>query len=122
MIGYVCLGTNDLSRAATFYDELLKDLGAHRTGENERYIMWGTSPSAAMVCLITPDDGRPASVGNGVMVALTATSTAQVDALYKKAISIGAKDEGAAGPRGDGFYAGYFRDVDGNKLAVFHMG
>jgi predicted lactoylglutathione lyase len=122
MIGYVCLGTNDLDRAATFYDELLKDLGANRTGETDRYIMWGTSPSAPMVCLIKPQDGRVASVGNGTMVALTARSTAQVDALYKKAISIGAKDEGPAGPRGEGFYAGYFRDVDGNKLAVFHMG
>lgn len=122
MIGYVCLGTNDLERAATFYDELLKDLGAHRTGETERYVMWGTSPSASMVCLIKPLDGRAASVGNGSMVALTARSTDQVDAIYRKAISIGAKDEGPAGPRGDGFYAGYFRDVDGNKLAVFHMG
>ncbi|MFT6461109.1 MAG: putative lactoylglutathione lyase, partial [Maricaulis maris] len=27
-----------------------------------------------------------------------------------------------AGPRGEGFYAGYFRDPDGNKLNVFTMG
>jgi hypothetical protein len=26
------------------------------------------------------------------------------------------------GPRGDGFYAGYFRDLDGNKLNALFMG
>lgn len=60
MIGYVTLGTNDLPRAAAFYDTLLAEIGA--------------------------------------------------------------KDEGPNGPRGEGFYAGYFRDLDGNKLNVFCMG
>jgi predicted lactoylglutathione lyase len=53
------------------------------------------------------------------MVALAASSKAQVDALHRKAIELGAKDEGAAGPRGDHYYAGYFRDLDGNKVALF---
>ena len=55
------------------------------------------------------------------MVALVVDSKAKVDALYKKAIALGAMDEGAAGPRGDNFYAGYFRDPDGNKLNFFTM-
>ena len=36
-----------------------------------------------------------------------------------------AQDEGAPGLRdvgGDGFYAAYFRDLDGNKLDVFCYG
>jgi predicted lactoylglutathione lyase len=61
-------------------------------------------------------------VGNGVMVALQVDSTAKVDALHRKALQLGAKDEGAAGPRGEGFYAGYFRDPDGNKLNFFAVG
>jgi predicted lactoylglutathione lyase len=69
-----------------------------------------------------PFDGNPATVGNGVMVALRMDSNEKVDALYRKAIELGAKDEGAPGPRGDGFYAGYFRDPDGNKLNAFCMG
>jgi predicted lactoylglutathione lyase len=56
------------------------------------------------------------------MVALAASSKAQVDALYQKAIALGARDEGKPGQRGDGFYAGYFRDLDGNKLNAFFMG
>ena len=42
--------------------------------------------------------------------------------VYDKAIALGAQDEGAPGPRGNsGFYAAYFRDLDGNKLNVFCM-
>jgi len=46
----------------------------------------------------------------------------KVDRLYRKALELGGKDEGAAGPRGEGFYAGYFRDLDGNKLNAFCVG
>lgn len=122
MIGYVCLGTNDLARAARFYDELLATLGAKRIWETDRFVAWGTAPTASLLLLIKPYDGMQATVGNGTMVALSAASNSAVDALHQKAMALGGKDEGAAGPRGDGFYAGYFRDLEGNKLAVFHMG
>jgi len=69
-----------------------------------------------------PYDEQTATVGNGVMVAIRAKSKEEVDALYNKAIELGGADEGAAGPRGDGFYAGYFRDLEGNKLNAFYMG
>ncbi len=120
MIGYVTLGTNDMARAAKFYDALLALFGAKRGYETERYVAWGTAPTAPMLLVIKPYDGKPATPGNGTMVSLAARSKADVDAVYKKALELGGKDEGPAGPRGDGFYAGYFRDLDGNKLAVFH--
>jgi predicted lactoylglutathione lyase len=122
MIGYVTLGTHDIQRAARFYDALLAELGAKRGMEAETFIAWATAPGAPMLAVIRPFDGKPASVGNGVMVALAAASKAQVDALHRKALELGGKDEGAPGPRGDGFYAGYFRDLDGNKLNAFFMG
>jgi len=75
-----------------------------------------------MVAIIKPFDGKPATVGNGVMVALAAASKAQVDAIHAKALALGGADEGAPGPRGPGFYAGYFRDLDGNKLNAFFLG
>lgn len=56
------------------------------------------------------------------MVALAVDSPEKVDRLYKKALELGATCEGPAGPRGEGFYAGYFRDPDGNKLNAFCMG
>jgi catechol 2,3-dioxygenase-like lactoylglutathione lyase family enzyme len=121
MIGYVTLGTNDLARATRFYDELLGILGATRGWESDKFIAWTTGPGAPMVLLIKPYDGKPATVGNGMMVALAASSKAEVDAVHGKALALGGKDEGPAGPRGDDFYSGYFRDLDGNKLSVYFM-
>ena len=122
MIGYTTLGTNDLKRAGAFYDALLAEMGAKRAMEMETFIAWGTAPNTPMVAVIKPFDGKPATVGNGVMVALAASSKEQVNAIHKKALALGGKDEGAPGPRGPGFYAGYFRDLDGNKLNAFFMG
>ena len=122
MVSYVTLGTNDFERAAKFYDALLADVGAKRLMENERIILWG-SPGAALLAVCKPFDGKTASVGNGVMVALSASSPEQVSAIYNKALELGGTDEGAPGPRGDGgMTIGYFRDLDGNKLNVIHMG
>ena len=121
MIGYVTLGTNDIARAARFYDELLALLGAKRAMETEKFIAWSNG-QGPMLAVIKPHDGKPATVGNGVMVSLAAGSTAGVDRIYARAIELGARDEGPAGPRGEGFYGGYFRDMDGNKLCAFHMG
>ncbi len=122
MIGYVTLGTNDFARAAKFYDALLGTLGAKRAMDMETFIAWAAAPGQPMLSIIKPFDGKAATAGNGVMVALAVDSRAKVDAVYKKAMELGAKDEGPVGPRGDNFYAGYFRDLDGNKLNVFFMG
>ena len=122
MIGYVTVGTNDFERAAKFYDALLAELGAKRAMEMETFIAWATAPNTPMVSVIKPFDKKPATIGNGVMVALACDSKAKVDAVHKKALALGGKDEGAPGPRGDGFYAGYFRDLDGNKLNAFFIG
>ncbi len=121
MIGYVTLGTNDLERAAGFYDELLKLIGAGRFMEEETFVAWATGPSSPGMSVTRPYDGEPATVGNGVMVALLVKSPDQVNALHAKALELGGTDEGAPGPRGGGFYAGYFRDLDGNKLNAFCM-
>ena len=122
MIGYTTFGTNDLKRAAGFYDALLAELGAKRAMEMETFIAWATAPNTPMVAIIKPFDKQPATVGNGVMVALLASSKEQVDKIHAKALALGGKDEGAPGPRGPGFYAGYFRDLDGNKLNAFFIG
>ena len=119
MIGYTCVGTNNKPRAMAFYDTLLGLLGAKRFYETERGVGWGVSAEQPMFAVNTPFDGAPASVGNGSMVALSAASAEQVQALYAKALELGGRDEGAPGPRGGGFYGAYFRDLDGNKIAVF---
>jgi catechol 2,3-dioxygenase-like lactoylglutathione lyase family enzyme len=120
MIGYVTLGTNDLARAAAFYDEIAKHFGVGRMMEFETFIAWGEMGGPAGIAATKPFDGEAATVGNGTMVALEVDSPEKVQAVYETALSHGGSDEGAPGPRGDdGFYAGYFRDPDGNKLNVF---
>ena len=122
MIGYVTLGTQDLARAARFYDAIANELGVGRMMETERFIAWGKPGGGAGIGLALPFDGQPATVGNGVMVAFEAQDQAQVKRLHALALALGGRDEGAPGPRGEGFYAAYFRDLDGNKLNAFVMG
>ncbi len=121
MIGYVTLGTNRMDEAAAFYDALLGTLGASRMMEAETFIAWATGAGAPAISIIKPADGNAATVGNGVMVAIALDSNEKVDALHAKALELGGTDEGAPGLRGDTFYAGYFRDLDGNKLNAFHF-
>ncbi len=122
MIGYVTLGTRDLARGAVFYDAIAKEFGVGRMGGSDRFIAWGVPGGAAGIGLTLPADGMPATVGNGVMVALEARDRAQVDRLHALALSLGGTDEGAPGERFAGFYAAYFRDLDGNKLNAYFMG
>jgi catechol 2,3-dioxygenase-like lactoylglutathione lyase family enzyme len=122
MIGYVTLGTNDLPRAAAFYDALLAEVGARRLMDYGRGYSYGESMDKPSLGIVAPYDGQPATVGNGVMVALAVDSRAAVDRVHRKALELGGADEGPAGPRGEHFYAGYFRDLDGNKLSVFFAG
>jgi len=122
MIGYVTLGTNDLERAGRFYDELLSVIGAKQTMASDRYLAYSTAPDAPALLIVKPYDGNRASVGNGVMVALAVNGPDKVGAVHQKALELGGTDEGPPGPRGDsGFYAAYFRDLDGNKLNAFCM-
>ena len=84
---------------------------------------WGAGKNGPVLMVTLPYDENSATVGNGVMVALAAKNREIVDAVYKKAVELGATDEGPPGPRGtSGFYAGYFRDLDSNKLNVFIWG
>jgi predicted lactoylglutathione lyase len=121
MIGYVTLGTNDLERAAKFYDAIAAEMGTSRMMEWPGAIAWGTPGGGAGIGLTKPFDGQAASVGNGVMVALEAASREQIQRLYDIALAHGGTCEGPPGPRGDSFYAAYFRDPDGNKLNAFMM-
>lgn len=120
MIGYVTLGTNDLEKSVAFYDQLMASIGVQRFMETEQFVAWANPPHAGL-SITKPFNGEPATVGNGTMIALEFDSPEKVDAFYKKAIQLGATCEGPVGPREDGFYAGYFRDLDGNKLNGFYM-
>ncbi|MDD2871278.1 MAG: VOC family protein [Candidatus Gracilibacteria bacterium] len=122
MIGYITLGTNNLEKASEFYDKLLGEMGANRFLETDRFISWSFGPGLTRISIIKPFDNNPATVGNGNMVALHVKSKEEVDRLHKLVLELGGTNEGDSGPRGDnGFYTGYFRDLDGNKLSFFNI-
>lgn len=124
MIAYTLVGTKDLQKSAVFYDALLAEVGGKRAVEVDRIILYVGAEGTPFFGIAQPFDGQPATAGNGSMVGLSAKDPTEVDRLYAKAIELGATDAGAPGPRtnqGLKFYAGYFRDPDGNKLNFFCM-
>jgi predicted lactoylglutathione lyase len=124
MIGYVTVGTNDIARARGFFDAVFGEIGAKRTWDNDRMTGWSAGKGPA-VLVTKPYDEKAATGGNGTMIALAVGSTDDVKKMHAKAVSLGAKDEGAPGfrPAGSdaGFFGGYFRDLDGNKFVAFCM-
>lgn len=125
MIAYVTIGTNNLSRAATFFDQLFGSINIKRGMEEPgKWVSWSRAPGEPGLGVTLPFDGNTATPGNGNMVALAMQDKDQVQAVYAKALALGGKDEGAPGPRGNagsGFYCAYFRDLDGNKFNAFCM-
>lgn len=119
MIAYVTIGTNDLDRARTFYDQVFGVMEANALMTDEKRVGYGLNFTEPMIVVGTPFDGETATVGNGSMVALACREPEQVDKVHAAALKAGGTDEGAPGPRGPQFYCGYFRDPDGNKLNAF---
>ena len=134
MFTYTCFGTNDLEAAARFYDPVMASLGHSRCRVEDDpawdgWIGWGTyrrggaEEIALWIC--KPFDGRPASAGNGTMLALQARTWQQVDDFHAAALAHGGRSDGAPGLRPQynaDFYAAYVRDPDGNKLAAVCRG
>ncbi|MCC2606741.1 VOC family protein [Planctobacterium marinum] len=126
MIGYVTLGTADLQKSGAYYDALLATIGAARFMEEDNYfIAWSKGENEPAISVTLPFNKEAATAGNGTMVAVVLESPEQVDAFYHKALELGGSCEGKPGFRPEdasaGFYAGYFRDLDGNKLNAFCM-
>jgi len=122
MIGYQTVGTNKLDKAVKFYDTLLGEIGAKRTmEETDSFVLWSKADGSPGFCVHVPHDGKKATIGNGSMTAFHVENSVMVDKMYALAMQLGARDEGPAGARGDGFYAGFCRDLDGNKFNFFCM-
>jgi len=118
-IGYVCLGANDFDRACGFYDALVPELGGKKLFPTPAGVMYRLG-AGAMIMVTRPHNQEPATVSNGGMVAISVDSDEDVTRIYNKALSLGATCEGKPGQRGPFGEFAYFRDLDGNKLAVFH--
>lgn len=123
MYSHVTVGTNDMARARDFYGPVMAALEKKSFTEGENHTGYGEA-GGAQFWVLSPFDGKPASVGNGSHVAFLAATRAMVDAFHAAALANGGVDEGAPGPRPHyhpNYYGAYVRDPDGNKLqAVCH--
>ncbi len=122
MIINISYGTKDLVKGAAFYDAIAAEIGLERYLETEKAIGWRNPALGIGLAITLPFNGKPATVGNGVMATIAAKDRAQVDKIHALALANGGSDEGAPGERPNGFYAAYFRDPDGNKLNAIAMG
>jgi len=116
MLGYVMVGTNDIENSANISTEEKQQITQLYNAAKAKLVEGRESSK--------PHDGNPATVGNGTMMALFAPSHEMVDKIHTLALELGATCEGPVGPRpeyDEKFYAGYFRDPEGNKLNVFHF-
>jgi catechol 2,3-dioxygenase-like lactoylglutathione lyase family enzyme len=127
MIGYVTIGSNDIARSCAFFDAALAPLGYSRTFEGGGWAGYGPGgkKEGLEIYLATPENGKPAAIGNGSMLAFKAPSRAAVEAFHAAALASGGSDEGAPGVRGEStppFYGAYVRDPEGNKFAAYFKG
>lgn len=123
MIGYLTLGVSDLERAKTFYCDLFADRGAKVRIDTGRLAFIGCDGETTMLAVCTPYDGEEYSVGNGVMVSFPCKTKEDIDAMYAKALDLGATCDGPPGQRiPDRFYGAYVRDPDGHKLCFYIFG
>ncbi|MDC0037581.1 VOC family protein [Alphaproteobacteria bacterium] len=121
MFRFVTLGTNDLKKSSNFYDEILKILDIIKVDEEERYVGYAKEKidKLAYFYIMNPFNKDKASTGNGTMISFDAKTPENINRIHKKALELGAINEGDPGPRhGENYYA-YFRDLDGNKICMF---
>lgn len=122
MISYTMVGTKNLEKALAFYEPVFHKMRWDICWKDDASVSFGKKDNLDFPRFFVgyPFDGNPGTAGNGSMTAFRLGEADQVDKLYQIAISCGGSSEGQPGYRpqyGDGFYAAYVRDPDGNKLA-----
>ena len=121
MLGFIMIGTNDLEASSKFYDAILLPLGIIKVFSTERYIGYAKKNYSEKIelYLTKPYNKKPATNGNGTMIALKTDSRVNVDKFHAIALENGGVNEGLPGPRHDNNYYAYIRDADGNKICAY---
>jgi catechol 2,3-dioxygenase-like lactoylglutathione lyase family enzyme len=114
MIDHVSVPVRDLNAATTFYDAVLTTLGYARLDTRPATAGYGKRYSEFWVNVRA--DPAPSS---GAHVCLRVKSPGMVDAFHAAALAAGGTSDGAPGLRpahGEGYYAAFIRDPDGNRI------
>jgi len=117
MIDHVSIGVRDLAAAARFYEAVLATLGFNRLDSRPATVGFGKKYSELWLNLRR--DMPPVAADSGAHVCLRARGTEIVDAFHAAALAAGGTSDGAPGLRpqhGNGYYAAFIRDLDGNRI------
>lgn len=125
MLSHVGVGTNDLQKAKKFYDAVLAVIGSDEgvvetVQSGHKRLVYSDGKDLFLVS--EPINGQPATIGNGVTVGFLCRSEEEVVKFHDVAVANGGVSiEDPPGLRAhSGFYLGYVRDLDGNKLCAFY--
>jgi catechol 2,3-dioxygenase-like lactoylglutathione lyase family enzyme len=118
MLSHLSFGVNDLSRAASFYDQILAPLGYVRLFTRSQAVGFGEEGGEHRLSLLAKP-GQVVPPGPGFHLAFAAPSHEAVDAFHAAALAAGGRDCGSPGLRlnyGPTYYAAFVIDLDGYKL------
>jgi catechol 2,3-dioxygenase-like lactoylglutathione lyase family enzyme len=116
MIDHVSVGVRDLARATRFYEAVLGAMGYRKHDVRPGTVGFGKTYPEFWINL------RPhlaALSDTGQHVCLRARDASAVDAFHAAALAAGGMTDGAPGLRpqhGEGYYAAFVRDLDGNRI------
>src|ERR1700688_3898165 len=117
MIDHVSIAVRDIERATAFYEVVLSRIGYTRLEARPKTVAFGRRYSELWL------NHRPEMFalpeGSGAHVCLRAPTAAAVDAFHAAALAAGGASDGGPGLRphhGEGYYAAFIRDPDGNRI------
>ncbi len=117
MIDHVSVSVSDLERSTAFYDAVLGVLGYAKLDTRPATVAFGRKYAEFWI------NHRPwmkaVEDDSGMHIALRASSEEVVHAFHAAALAAGGSSGGEPGLRpqhGDGYYAAFIRDPDGNRI------
>jgi catechol 2,3-dioxygenase-like lactoylglutathione lyase family enzyme len=117
MIDHVSIGVRDLAAASRFYEAVLGALGFAKLDDRPATVGFGKKYSEFWLNLRS--GMLPVGADSGAHVCLRTPSQAAVDAFHAAALAAGGTSDGVPGLRphhGEGYYAAFIRDLDGNRI------
>lgn len=117
MIDHVSVAVRDLVASTRFYEAVLVPLGFAKLEDRPATVGFGKTYPEFWINLRR--DMTPVAWASGAHVCFRARSTGLVDAFHAAALAAGGASDGAPGLRpqhGEGYYAAFIRDLDGNRI------
>jgi catechol 2,3-dioxygenase-like lactoylglutathione lyase family enzyme len=119
MIDHVSIAVRDLARATRFYETALGVLGFTKLAMRPTTVGFGKRYPEFWLNL--RPDMVPIGPDSGAHVCLRSPTTTAIDTFFAAALAAGGSADGQPGLRpeyGDGYYAAFVGDPDGNRIEV----